>query len=89
MLQQGKNIKLSRKDGRISPQYPITGWRNNMIIRTFEDALMAVELKIPDSEIEFPDCDLAIKPTNHLWKPVPSSRAEGRILDRQAHIHFE
>jgi hypothetical protein len=60
-----------------------------MIIRTYEDALLAIALKLPHSEIEFPEVDMAIKPTNYLKSPVPSSRIEGAILNRQAHIHFE
>jgi hypothetical protein len=60
-----------------------------MIIKTYEDALLAVALKLPHSEIEFPDADMAIKPTSYLKSPVPSSRTEGAILNRQAHIHFE
>ena len=60
-----------------------------MIIRTYEDALLAVALKLPHSEIEFEDVDLTIKPTRHLKAPVSASRVEGAILDRQAHIHFE
>jgi len=64
--------------------------RDNMIIRTYEDALLAVALKLTASEIEFPAADLTIKPTDFLRNPVTStSRIEGAILDRQSAIHFE
>lgn len=63
--------------------------KKKMIIKTYEDALMAIALKLPHSEIEFEDIALTIKPTSYLKSPVSSSRAEGAILNRQAHIHFE
>ena len=61
-----------------------------MIIRTYEDAILAVALKLTASEIEFPAADLTIKPTDFLRNPVTSSsRIEGAILNRQSAIHFE
>jgi hypothetical protein len=60
-----------------------------MIIRTYEDALLAVALKLTYDEIEFPATDMTIKPTDFLRNPVPCSRIEGAILDRQSHILFE
>jgi hypothetical protein len=61
-----------------------------MIIRTYEDALLAVALKLTYDEIEFPATDMTIKPTDFLRNPVTSSsRIEGAILNRQAHILFE
>ena len=60
-----------------------------MIIRTYEDALLAVALKLPAAAAEFSAADMTIKPTDFLRNPVPCSRIEGAILDRQSHILFE
>ena len=60
-----------------------------MLIETYEDALLAVALKLPSAQVEVAAVDLTIKPTNYLQKQVSDSFAERAILNRQAHIHFE
>jgi hypothetical protein len=58
-----------------------------MIIRTYEDALAAIGKKA--SEIEFPEADVSIKPTDNLRAPVGNCRIEGLILARTEAILFE
>jgi hypothetical protein len=58
-----------------------------MLIRTYEDALAAIGQRAAD--IEFPEFDRSIKPTDYLRAPVGDCQIEGLILARQEHIHFE
>ncbi len=58
-----------------------------MLITTYEEALAAIGTRAAD--IEVPDFDRTIPPTDYLRAPVGDCRIEGAILNRQAHIHFE
>lgn len=58
-----------------------------MLIKTYADALAAIGTRAAD--IEVPDFDRTIKPTDYLRAPVGNCVVEGLILARQEHIHFE
>ncbi len=62
---------------------------NKILVKSYEDALEIVRLGLTADQIEFPACDLTIKPTDHLRAPVADSWHEGAILTRQAHVLFE
>jgi len=62
---------------------------NQMIIRSYEDALEAIKQKIPANGIEF-EAVVVIRdtPVTNIHYPINSS-SERMILDQQSRIHFE